>query len=98
MKNLSIHYGCYADKIDKDLPFNEYGDEKITGNFTVAFDCCCDRSDLACLNIEHQNGILVIVEEITDFKNNHHYTHIVKDSNGQYFAVQFNKGDWLERF
>lgn len=91
--NKSIHNGCFADKIDKEIPFNVYGDEKITGNFTASFDTCCDKSDLSQLNKEHQNGTLVIIECITDS----HYTHIVKDVHGQYYAVQFNHGDWTEQ-
>ncbi|MGG1594195.1 hypothetical protein [Terribacillus saccharophilus] len=95
--NMSIHFGCYANKIEKDFQFFG-GDpyDKITENFSASFDSLCDRSDLATLNNEHESNALEIVELITYPNNNSHpYTHIVKDSEGHYFAVQFAKGDWL---
>ncbi|MFJ7954192.1 hypothetical protein ACIQZG_22070 [Lysinibacillus sp. NPDC096418] len=89
----SIHSGCFADKIDKEMRFNVYEDDLITDNFTASFDTCCDRSDLSQLNKEHQNGNLSIIEDITDS----HYTHIVKDIDGQYYAVQFKDGDLADQ-
>lgn len=97
MQQKSIHYGCYV-SIIPELYINEPVDGIVITNkslnihYNLETDTSCDRSDIAQLNIEYQNGNLEILE-ILEETESHDYTHIVKDTSGFIHAVQIKEGD-----
>ncbi|MFB7351040.1 hypothetical protein ACWGKR_24445 [Bacillus thuringiensis] len=100
--NKSIHSGCYVEIIPP-LYRNEPFDGPVIKNealniyYNLQTDTCCDRSDIAGLNIEFQDGVLEILE-VLNVKNPLYYTHIVKDKGGYIYAAEIKEGDWTEQF
>ena len=54
--------------------------------YEIAFDCPCDRSDLASLNMDLEDGKLTILMKLE--LPNLRYNYLVKDSNGHVSAVE----------
>lgn len=102
MQQKSIQCGCFV-SIIPELYINEPVDGIVITNksqniyYNLEAGTCCDRSDIAQLNIEYQNGNLEILE-ILDEHAKHDYTHIVKDTGGFIHAVQIKEGDWTSNF
>lgn len=100
--NKNIHSGCYVDIIPP-LYRNEPFDGLVIKNETLDIyynlqtDTFCDRSDIAGLNIEFQDGVLEILE-VLKVKNPLNFTHIVKDKGGYIYAVEIKEGDWTDQF
>ncbi|PFA82763.1 hypothetical protein CN393_30760 [Bacillus cereus] len=103
MNKKSIHSGCYVSVVPE-LYINEpFVDGIVITNksqnihYNLETGTCCDRSDIAQLNIDYRNGNLEILEVLEQNKS-HHYTHIVKDSGGFIHAIQIKEGDWTINF
>ncbi|EOQ19742.1 hypothetical protein IKC_04216 [Bacillus cereus VD184] len=98
----SIHCGCYV-SIIPELYINEPVDGIVITNkalnihYNLETETLCDRSDIAQLNIEYQNGSLEILETL-EVNALHDYTHIIKDTYGFMHAVQIKDGDWTSNF
>lgn len=96
--NKNIHSGCYVEIIPplyRNEPFDGLviKNEALNIYYNLQTDTCCDRSDIAGLNIEFQDGVLEILE-VLKVKNPLDYTHIVKDKGGYIYAVEIKEGDW----
>ncbi|MCM3202700.1 hypothetical protein M3631_27925 [Bacillus cereus] len=102
LQNMNIHRGCYVGIIPR-LYINEPFDgvmiinEELEIYYNLETDTCCDRSDIAELNMYLQSGDIEIVENIKR-KNSLGYNYIVKDKNGYIYAVEFKDGDWTQNF
>ena len=93
---LEVSRGAYLYKLDAfDLMRMERKDYMSSGRIiTVGNDKYdiedfCDRSDKAMLIIEYKDKKLKEIFKIED----RDYTHIVRDSTGEYFAVELVSGN-----
>ena len=59
--------------------------------------CGFDRSDMAMINHEYENGEAKIVKDLAN-KTTTPFTHVIKDPRGNYCAVILGEGDWIENF
>lgn len=91
----SIFTALFVEKVNSNLQMFGMKYDFITDGFSN-MESWADRSDLAQLNEEFQSDKLKIIKEIP--KKDSHYTHIIKDTEGYFFAIILKEGDWIEQF
>ena len=82
---MIISRGCYVNEDDSDVV---YTDPETKIAHSIQMDTPCDRSDLAGLNDEHERRKLRFLHPSADLFP---FTHLVKDSTGDIFAVELVK-------
>lgn len=89
----SIHTALYVEKINTKYTTPGIKYDFIVDDFS-SMEQWADRSDLAQLNNEYQSEQLKIIKEISNKEIM--YTHIVLDTDGDFFAVIIKDGDWID--
>ncbi len=87
---MKINQGCYVTVLSGlyNNKHDAFSDTDSNIVYDLETDTPCDRSDLAGLNIDYQNGNLNYLMDIT--QSHHTFTHIVEDSDGFVFAIRID--------